>query len=497
MIEQNVTIHDRFQFEMKLNYKPQGEKSFTRYDIATWIFIPGSLDINRRTYMKDDFYNDIQTHIRFKTPTVPLRNVAKGEDSPFGKLAKSFDGLTARNGAAAEPDAENQVKIFCCIVKSAIRDHISLIGRHKDPQNTSYLVAEYVKDIEEITSKYRALRRTLRAATTDNRKFSKYLFGDEYISLLVESYTFGLLDRVKVLKDTSGDSPDQEKLLDLIRKETEYRRENGYRSIPSEDSTNEVFLFRRGVLKKFAESILYLNTRTKREGILVEQIIFGSVAGLAMAFATAVAFFSQAQYGNFTAPFFVALVVSYMFKDRLKDLMRTYVSNKLRNVLFDHRMKILVGAQKIGETRESFDFLEESRLSEEVRKIRDMDHITEIENDLRGEKIILYHKQVEILSNRLREVYHNFPIEGINDIMRFNVSRFLYRMDNPKQSLPILLDRGYGKTSGERVYHLNMVVRYSMGTHARYDRFRIVLNKDGIKRIEAVAPQPSPSLASP
>ncbi len=487
MAEENVTIHDRFQFEMKLNYKPEGEKSFTRYDLAAWIFIPGSLDINRRTYSKEDFYNDIKTHIRFKTPTVPLRNVTKGEDSPLGKLARSFEGLSTYFDHAAEPNPENQIKIFCCIVKTALRDHVELIKKHRNPENAGYLVTEYIKSIEEITSKYRNLRLTIK--DRDGKTRSKYLFGDEYISLLVESYTFNLLDGLKGLSMPSEDKEDLGKLLRLIQKEVEYRKEKGYPSIPSKDSANEEFLFRRGVLKKFAESILYLNTRTKREGMLIEQVIFGSVAGVAMAFATAVAFFSQARYGNFTAPVFIALVVSYMFKDRLKDLMRTYTSNRVRNSLFDHRMKILVGTKPIGETKESFDFLDESRLPGEVRKIRDMDHITEIENDSMGEKTILYRKQVKILSRKLKEIYQDFPIEGINDIIRFNISRFLYRMDNPRESLPILQDGGYIKIFGERVYHLNMVVKYSMGNRDIYDRFRIVLNREGIKRIEMVTPR--------
>ena len=73
--------------------------------------------------------------------------------------------------------------------------------------------------------------------------------------------------------------------------------------------------------------------------------------------------------------------------------------------------------------------------------------------------------------------------------MRFNISRFLYKMDNPKKSLPVLDDKGYRKAFGERVYHLNMIAEYSMGAHTKYHRFRIVLNKGGLKRIETVTPR--------
>jgi hypothetical protein len=44
----------------------------------------------------------------------------------------------------------------------------------------------------------------------------------------------------------------------------------------------------------------------------------------------------------------------------------------------------------------------------------------------------------------------------------------------------------YRKIYGERVYHMNMIIKYSMKNIALYKRFRIVLNQDGIKRIENV-----------
>ena len=37
-----------------------------------------------------------------------------------------------------------------------------------------------------------------------------------------------------------------------------------------------------------------------------------------MIFATGIAFAFQQKYGNFTIPLFVALVISYMLKDRIK-----------------------------------------------------------------------------------------------------------------------------------------------------------------------------------
>ena len=130
------------------------------------------------------------------------------------------------------------------------------------------------------------------------------------------------------------------KLLDLITHEITYRQKNHYPSIPHAHSTNEEFIFRTGVLKKYMGNVLFLNTRIKQEGELLEQVVFALAAGVAMIFAASAVFFAQSAYASVSLPLFIVLVVSYMFKDRIKDLTRGYLGSKLRHLLFDHKMNI-------------------------------------------------------------------------------------------------------------------------------------------------------------
>lgn len=65
-------------------------------------------------------------------------------------------------------------------------------------------------------------------------------------------------------------------------------------------------------------------------------------AGLSMVFATVVSFSFQQTYGNFTMPLFIALVVSYMFKDRIKDLMHYWFANKLGSKFYDYKIKLVM-----------------------------------------------------------------------------------------------------------------------------------------------------------
>ena len=81
-----------------------------------------------------------------------------------------------------------------------------------------------------------------------------------------------------------------------------------------------------------------------------------------MLFATAVLFVSQSFYGPLTLPVFLALVVGYMFKDRIKEILRVYFSQMVSSVLFDHKTRIYSNPNRpIGICRESFDFVDEAR----------------------------------------------------------------------------------------------------------------------------------------
>ncbi len=98
----------------------------------------------------------------------------------------------------------------------------------------------------------------------------------------------------------------------------------------------------------------------------------------------------------------------------------------------------------------------------------------------------LYKKRIKLFCRKVEHIYLDYRVESINDILRLNVSKFLSKMDNPQKPLYMHDENDYRKIYGERVYHMNMIIKYSMKNIALYKRFRIVLSQDGIKRIENV-----------
>jgi hypothetical protein len=97
------------------------------------------------------------------------------------------------------------------------------------------------------------------------------------------------------------------------------------------------------IARKVINSPYKIKRKKLKNGELVEQIIFGLAAAFAMAFATGVAFVTQRAFGNFSTPFFFSLVLSYTFKDRIKELGRNYLMEKFSIRYFQHQFRFFQG----------------------------------------------------------------------------------------------------------------------------------------------------------
>jgi hypothetical protein len=484
MIEESVKIHDKFSVEIKLGFIARKKQKISHFAVNTWLFIPNSLDINPLTYEKKDFYRDLKSNIRLITPIYLLRDIASGNNSPFMLLEKSFLNLASNPSRTNAADYEYHIKMFLSILKSALRNDIEHIAANSIGEDKIYLLKEFGNSVERIIERYRNLRRIINASTISKELFNFYLFGDEFMSNVIEQHAFKLLERLDTSTHIDALAA-KSRITQIIRNEIEYKKEMGYPIVEKKEvNSNRELIFRLGLLKKFAENELFLTTNKKRDGILVEQIYYSIAAGISMIFATAIAFSIQLKYGNFTIPLFAALVVSYMLKDRIKELSRHYFAHKLGKRYFDHKTKINLKNTNIGWSKEAMDFITEDKIPDEVLKIRNRSAILEANNRSFSERIILYRKLVKVFRYRL-DTDTQYITTGINDIIRFNISGFVTKMDNPM--FPLYFANSNDKISivkGERPYYLNLVIQLNNEEQTVYKRYRLVLNRNGILDIE-------------
>jgi hypothetical protein len=484
-IEEIVRRHDRYQFETKLGYDLTNETGVDRYTVETFLFFPRNLDVNEETYSKRQFYRDLLLYIRFKTPDFTLAELGDPhqERSPLSRLAPKVRRLEAEPTEHHRASLLYEIRLFGCALKSASRDALRAL------QNGPTTVAEAGPRAAEMA-------RSLARAAAEFRRLEPRLAGlpeardtfrltDEYISLLIENRAHQALNQLETLAPGSPGDPFRAAAAGLIRDETRRRRERDYPSLIREDGDNEVFIYRQSVLKKFVAGALHLTMRPVNERRRKEQMALAVGAGVAMLFATTVAFAVQWAYGTLSLTFFGALVVSYMFKDRLKAAAQDYFKRALSKNLFDQASDILDPHADvvIGRCREQVSFADERHVDPQVLRRRARDAMADMDNLGRSESILHYVKEITLRSNiLLREGTRK---RAVTDIARFHLGRFLSRMDDPEADVPVLGEEDRpGRRSGSRVYHVNMVIKLTSAQGVRYERVRLVLTRQGIKRLE-------------
>ena len=483
MIGESVRIHDKFSIEIKLAYLPDQNKDVTDMAVNSWIFVPNSLDINRSTFEKKEFYRTIKSKIRLVTPSYTLQEIANPEQLPLRQLNQAFLDLAERPTRLVIAAYEYQIRMFVSIVRSALRDEVNAFAGIPDDIESTIAIESFASYLRTIMLHYREQRTILNAQATGRQLFDYYAFGDEFLSNLSELNAFRLMERLA--NEADKDSPGYLSLHALIDEEREYRKERGY-AIPDKESLdgNRALVFRLGLLKKYAENELFLDVDKRKDGVWAEQIYLSLAAGLSMVFATAIAFSVQQKYGSFTMPLFVALVVSYMLKDRIKERIRYFLAYRKERSFFDHKTRISLGHVSIGWIKEAMDFVHGGNVSQDILRLRDRSAILEADNRSHSEKVILYRKLVRISRKALNSC-SNYPVEGIHELIRFNITPFIPFMDDPDFPLYTTDDQGdVARIIGEKVYYLNLVLELKCQGTIRYQRYRIALNRKGIRGME-------------
>lgn len=488
-ILRRVAVHDRFQLEMKLGFPlVRGRK--TRYRIDTYIFVPQSLGVNAVTYGRNDFYRDIQHYVRMKTPQLTLRALLEEPSSPLCDSEKVLATHPANLSAELERRLRDSFRFLRAILKSALQE-AALPMTRPAPAASAARAAVFVavasavlEDAVAIMERYRFLGIALARAQAGAALQRTYRLTDESMSLLIEEALLKLHEQAGLWLPAEERTAWRERLAAQIRSEIAHRQVQGYPSVLTKQ-TQDDYLLRVSALKKFTSSVLWLPTSLRREGTTWEQVLFSIVAGISMVFATVVAFYAQSIYGQFTLPVFVALVVAYMFKDRIKEQGRAMSASFLSRRLHDYRTVIQTQDEQrtLGYVREKMTYVDPSRVPEEVREVREAGAFGEVDLPSQRETVILYTKEVSLNEAAFRYIYeHDLGGHAINDIMRYDIRPFLRKMDDPRQEKLMLDGDRVVRVRCHRTYHLNLVsvFRSAEQEAPTSERTLLVLDRKGI-----------------
>lgn len=476
MISIQAKKHDNFSVEFKFGFNGKEDGVRDDFSVNAWIFVPNSLNVNPENYGKKQFYRDIKSNIRLITPVYLMRDIAQDTSLPLTSLRQALEKV-ANNPKQADIDSyEYHLKMFAAIFKSALRDQAAHIASSRSLDSADYLVKDFVSSTRAVLAKFRTLYQIIDVPTVSVRTRGSFRLCDEFMSHVVEMRTIRLVKKVGMSEDLMG----------LIMGEREYKISQDYGILTGEEEHDRQLVYHRGMLKKFIESELYIRLDKKKDGVAVEQIYYSIAAGLAMIFATAVAWFTQVKYGNITWPLFIVLVVSYMLKDRIKELLRYFFAHKLGNKYYDKKAVVTIGKNKIGVIKEGFDFISEAKTPPAVLRLRESASYVDDESRIFEEKILLYRKHVTIDDEALA-ANDDYPMRGINEIMRLHLTRFTQKMDNPSVPIDSVDESGcISCMDVQKIYHVNLVFQLQHDADVEYHHFRIAMTRDGVLSIEEI-----------
>ncbi len=507
ILDSRIKLHDRHRFEIKLDIDLDAAAK-SSYEVETYFFVPRALNVGPHNYKKENFYNSSQRYIRFRTPKMSLGKVCDPaiETSPLNRIRQDMGKVLA--GAADQQLTDkvcDEIRLLGCIIRGEIRDYVkvfieglSTYGDAVPAAQRKLFVGEglenFLGDLKRMETALGSLKAEVSDPAVPLKIRETAAFFDEYVSLILEEYLTSLLETLRGNPGALARFADVERgVTAIVVEQARYRQAMKYPSVLVPGSSNETIIYRRGVLKKFMSGVLYLKTEfSEWEGLT--QVFFGVAAGAAMFFAVMVTFIVGRRYAVNSMPFIAAAVISYIFKDRIKDWLKLLFSKSLTRWISDRKIDILdpgLGGKRIGLLKEAFTFLAEKDIPPDIARLRRIDNITSIDEEGKPERAFKYKKEIVLYPEVILRSHERR--RDLNDIMRFNLRELIAQADDAAVAYPYVDPATGGLLNADcsRVYHINLVLKYayySRGEQAavHYERIRIVANKEGIVRLEEV-----------
>ena len=519
------SVHDRTQFESKFDFEltPNQHQGKNNYEVDMYLFFPKAVGVTSESYPREAFYGDMTHLLRVRTP-----EVKRGKGNTFATpRLDSVEQYFKHHLDTSQRDrlshlVVHDTKLFGCLVYTELKrvrsDLARVIKRATNNQNHELVVRFHSRLMSRVESVHAAIRQyreryvwplKTEPLLVDDEVRRALLLVDEYLSYRLESSLIALHRLVEPYGRAVEDL--QHQVEALLTGELAYRNEHVQAAAERVEARVETYYYRLGLLKKYVSEVLFLQTKRINKDYVYRNFVAAFGAALAAAFAvltnvqTTRMMLNKEDWGFRIIAITMLGIIAYVFKDRIKDLTKEYFNSRLKAWLPDYDVQMFYthfdaegksANAYLGSSQETVRYLQRSSLPPDIDYLRQLGHRAELEPE-RFETVLHYNKRMRFeLEQSLRDHFGQAEIRRIHDVLRFDVSQFLAKMADPRQKLSYYnSEKGILTTDAPRVYHLNLVFRYSVShtqegktvCHASdYERLRLVLNKKGIVRVETV-----------
>ncbi len=523
-LDSRIEVHDKSQFEVKfdynlLNFDSKNKKPKKKnYSIEAYFFIPKNIGVSSLNYSKNQFYNDINSNIRFKTPDMSFNDVNDENNihSPLRILKVNLDKLKSNPNEDINIVAINEAKLFGCLISGFLKEGTKEIKKlinqatyYKKSTNSANFIRVIEKEIKIFTNdtlaiyeKYRLIRNEYEKEFATKSVLTNLKLVDEFITYRFENSLAVIYSEIDNLSNIKGIDCSEivSYLTSVANDESQYRILQGFIYFKNSTSVNyEYYSYRFSTIKKHIFQVLYLDVIHIRN----EKKYRNMVAMIGAAFAALLYLPAQALLivnSNASASVLFMIILAYIFKDRAKEISREIILDKVLdkyhkyfpdNDLIIHDSTNPKSLKSpIGKCREFVRFIKKEKVRKEISKIRNYNHVVDIDEE-RHEEVIYYRKDVKLNSKKIMNSHYRR--NNVKDIIRFNINQFLDKLDNATGKINFYdIEKNiFTNLKAPKVYHINIIFRYKSDntTEPVFQRIRVILDKNGIVRLEEVIPR--------
>lgn len=537
-VKSSVNIHDRNQLETAFDYKlsslPTRKAFWTKSNkpklqVEVFLFFPPGMGISSQSYSKQQFYEDLNPHLRLREPKLnykELLGLKKPEQSPLLKI-KSILVNYDRDGSSEHISAAIEcTRVFACSFSAYFLKRIQRRCKKLEKAfgsangNNQQLIKKALAACEPqlyestavLKEWWQLYQQTIgRPGEGITELGQEMMFALEYCH-----YRFreGLSKLIQTITDLETLLPPEnllifkKRFLTWVRLQRIYSQHFGFIWLneKASESEREHYFSKLNGLKKRMWQNLYLEVKPRKAFLIKKQFAYMLAAGFAAIWALMADLWIRVKLptknginegiGDFLefSGFLViiAFVMAYILKDRIKETARSRLNEGILGTNPDYSEQILwkdskSKAHSIGTIQEWMRFIDqEKNLPQEVMQLRQVHGKTRI---FSGEQVVCYRKTIELKRSALLKI--PFSSVSLRDIIRINITRYITRLGNPVSSYLCLSEKhGSVVLPMPKSYYLDMVLRYSYQhlfkkpERLALDFNRLVLNKDGLVRIE-------------
>ncbi len=393
-------------------------------------YLPTQLQVDERSLPRERLLAGMVTHTRYQVrregmallasqdgsnPLVRLERLGTGggkADSGKGGSDEGGSGKGAGGTGRTRPDPVDgihEVKMFCNIFHSALKDEL----RSAEHPSSAIVqgrgvLSRFMKASRDVDLSRRVVQRAREyLIRTTARRLAHYIID-------------GRVDT----------APLQEWLDEL------YEVGGGYDIDPLEEGHRAVM--RDSALKKWVQSVLYLDVEESRNNERFFHVLAGVAAGAAMAFAVAATLFAEQRWAGGSLPWAIALVGAYIVKDRIKEMLRGALVRLVPGIVQD-RVNFVYERVAIRRRRAVKGRIptKRVRIARKVSLVRYPDDIRYRESE--GWRAIDVQTRFHLKRRRIRR---RRRVDAMAEIVRLDTSDWTTRMDRPWKEWPVKTEEG-------------------------------------------------------